>query len=273
MEYTVKDLARIFGTTVGGIRFFEDAGMVHPQRKANGYRVYTLEDILELYYVRKYCSLGLKINEASEYFGTKNTKAIGDIAGLLADKQREVEWQVQYYKQALRWLIQYREKIDNLDSYCNDFRPVKLPAQYLLPLEDILAGGTNRHQDIVRQWIAAVPISQISIIGRWADSKLSARWEFTIDKKSAVKLRLPLDRPTRVFSGGLCLYRILKLPVIEKENLPVRESIVSLIRQIETMDYIFSGRIISRPLYAHTLGGVSYWYFEIGFFVRKIEKN
>ena len=64
-SYTISDLAREFDLTTRAIRFYEDMGLLAPQR-AGQQRVYTARDRARLTLTLRAKRLGLKLNEAKE---------------------------------------------------------------------------------------------------------------------------------------------------------------------------------------------------------------
>lgn len=63
MEYTASQLAQSLGTTTRALRHYEEAGLLQPERKANGYRVYTEQQILLAQQIIEYRNLGFSIEE------------------------------------------------------------------------------------------------------------------------------------------------------------------------------------------------------------------
>ena len=68
--YTVGQLAKLAGVTVRALRHYEDEGLLHPTRTANGYRRYGTDDVARLQQILLLRSCGL---------------ALGDIRAALAD--------------------------------------------------------------------------------------------------------------------------------------------------------------------------------------------
>ncbi len=68
--YTVGQLAKLAGVTVRALHHYEDEGLLHPTRTANGYRRYGADDVARLQQILLLRSCGL---------------ALGDIRAALAD--------------------------------------------------------------------------------------------------------------------------------------------------------------------------------------------
>ena len=67
-QYTISDLAREFDLTTRAIRFYEDMGLLQPQRTGPGgrNRVYSSRDRTRLKLTLRAKRLGLSLNEARE---------------------------------------------------------------------------------------------------------------------------------------------------------------------------------------------------------------
>ncbi len=68
VTYTISDLAREFDLTTRAIRFYEDMGLLQPQRKGPGgrSRVYSARDRTRLKLVLRAKRLGLSLSEAKD---------------------------------------------------------------------------------------------------------------------------------------------------------------------------------------------------------------
>ena len=65
ITFTITDLAREFGLTTRAIRFYEDQGLLHPQRVGRS-RVYTNRDRVRLKLTLRGKRLGLSLSEIRE---------------------------------------------------------------------------------------------------------------------------------------------------------------------------------------------------------------
>ncbi|HEY0692714.1 MAG TPA: MerR family transcriptional regulator [Kribbella sp.] len=55
----ISDLAASAGVTVKAVRYYESQGLLKPGRQANGYRIYTEQDVVVVREVKALLSLGL----------------------------------------------------------------------------------------------------------------------------------------------------------------------------------------------------------------------
>ncbi|GHV63345.1 hypothetical protein AGMMS49587_13090 [Spirochaetia bacterium] len=264
MQYTIKEISRIFGNTVGGIRFYEEAGLVNPDRNQSDNRVYTTENIQELFYLRKYCTFGLKIREVAEYFTDQNTKDIQEINRLLKIKAAESEQKALFYQQAAQWTTNYNEKLSRLDEYLDHFIPEGTP-DFLLLMDESLVSNAKPHQDAARRWIAAAPMSRISMITHFEKGRIKdSRPVFLINKAIAESLQLPQPPYTRLLKGASCMYTIVKVKSTGFDFIG-GEIFAALIKKLEAAGHVFSGMAISNIVFTHKIRGEQYKYFEMWF--------
>ena len=76
MEYKIGDIAKMFGTTNEGIRFFEKKGLIKGKRDSRGYRVYTKQNIFMLGQCLMYTQMGFSLKQAQELFSSEQISSV-----------------------------------------------------------------------------------------------------------------------------------------------------------------------------------------------------
>ena len=99
--YTISDLAREFDLTTRAIRFYEDLGLLQPERSGPGgrNRVYSVRDRTRLKLTLRAKRLGLSLTEAKDiiesYDGPRDTGAqLNKFLDVLALHRKQVEEQM-----------------------------------------------------------------------------------------------------------------------------------------------------------------------------------
>ena len=128
MTYSISDLAREFDLTTRAIRFYEDLGLLQPQRLGSGgrHRVYTARDRARLKLTLRAKRLGLSLTEAKEiidmYDSPRDTGAqlkkflavLGDhrkqLDGQMADLQANLD-ELKLHEKEARALLARTEKV------------------------------------------------------------------------------------------------------------------------------------------------------------------
>ncbi|WP_066272943.1 MerR family transcriptional regulator [Hydrogenophaga palleronii] len=99
--YTISDLAREFDLTTRAIRFYEDMGLLQPQREGPGgrNRVYTSRDRTRLKLTLRAKRLGLSLTEAKDIIDTYDSPRdtgpqLRKFLSVLAGHRRQLEEQM-----------------------------------------------------------------------------------------------------------------------------------------------------------------------------------
>ncbi|WFE89403.1 Cu(I)-responsive transcriptional regulator [Roseibium porphyridii] len=99
------------GLPVKTIRYYEDIGLVLPQRSENGYREFSSSDLERLKFLQRARSLGFSIEECRELlslYGDRN-RASADVKKLTQAKIREVDRKIGELKSLKRVLSDLAE--------------------------------------------------------------------------------------------------------------------------------------------------------------------
>lgn len=78
-QYTIHEIAELYGVGPDSLRYYEKLGLIHPRRGANGYRLYSLSDIYRLNIIRDLLGLGFDTARIREYLdglSVENTLAM-----------------------------------------------------------------------------------------------------------------------------------------------------------------------------------------------------
>ena len=100
-QYTISDLAKEFDLTTRAIRFYEDMGLLQPQREGPGgrNRVYSARDRTRLKLTLRAKRLGLSLSEAKELIDMYDSPGdtgpqLRKFLVVLADHKRQIEEQM-----------------------------------------------------------------------------------------------------------------------------------------------------------------------------------
>lgn len=107
------------GLPVKTIRYYEDIGLIKPDRAANGYRDYGGKDVHRLAFIQRSRSLGFTIDECRSLLSLYEDKerASSDVKALALDKIREID-------RKLGELKSLRATLKTLAEHCHgDDRP------------------------------------------------------------------------------------------------------------------------------------------------------
>lgn len=118
-RFTIGELAREFGLTTRAIRFYEDCGLLAPERSGRN-RVYTLRDRARLTLTLRGKRLGLKLAEVKELID-------------MYDGRRDTEPQLRRFLDVLdRHRSQLEERLGDLQSTLDEVLAQQAGARRLL---------------------------------------------------------------------------------------------------------------------------------------------
>ena len=84
--YQIHELAKLFGLHPDTLRYYEEKGLLHPERRENGYRVYHIQDICALNIIRAQRELGVPVEEIGAYL---DRRSVAETLSFL-DRQEEL---------------------------------------------------------------------------------------------------------------------------------------------------------------------------------------
>ena len=93
--YQIHELAKLFGLHPDTLRYYEEKGLLRPERRENGYRVYRIQDICTLNIIRSQRELGVPVEEIGAYLARRSVGETLDFLdrqeALLEQKMAELE--------------------------------------------------------------------------------------------------------------------------------------------------------------------------------------
>lgn len=101
--YTISEIGKLLGLTTDAIRFYEKKGLVHPKlHPHNHYRMYHLDNVLELLDIIYYRHLDIPMKDICEMASSLNPT---HVLSLLDKKVEETRRKIWYEQQLLKKLI------------------------------------------------------------------------------------------------------------------------------------------------------------------------
>ncbi|TIP29502.1 MAG: Cu(I)-responsive transcriptional regulator [Mesorhizobium sp.] len=134
----VGDAAQRSGLPAKTIRYYEDIGLIRPQRAGNGYRDYSGDDIHRLTFLRRARSLGFSIDDCRQLMALyqDRSRASHDVREIAAAHVTAIEEKV-------RELQSMRSTLQKLIHACHgDDRPD-------CPILDDIAGASSPGDGVV----------------------------------------------------------------------------------------------------------------------------
>lgn len=115
----IKEVSVVTGLPAKTIRYYEDIGLIQPQRSANGYRVFAETDMHKLAFLARARSLGFPVESCRSLLALYNDqdRASGDVKAIAQRHLAEID-------QKLAELTTMRDTLQGLVASCaGDDRP------------------------------------------------------------------------------------------------------------------------------------------------------
>ncbi len=257
-----SDIAQLLGISPQAVRFYEQKGLVQPQRdKDTDYRTYTLQDIERLFACRFWMNYGFSLSEVADLFGVV---PINEIPPLLEAKKQKFQQQIEDIELTIQKIdmISRDHQIlsDVLGKYFIKTSPFFLFCCFaegeLVRTE--LAGShfyqeLNQHPHLCDT--AVIIPSETAGTEQFFEKR---QLGFLLEKRYAEFLQNDYNQPgdqVQLFSPTTCVNVTLKVKALGPEAL---EPVFSWIQK---HDFVVSGPIICRIIGTLWSGGV--FYYEI----------
>ncbi|MEG2087551.1 MAG: MerR family transcriptional regulator [Angelakisella sp.] len=126
--YQIKEIAALFDLHPDTLRYYEEQGLIAPQRSANGYRSYSIQDVCALSIIRSLRRLEMPVEEISRYMAERTVTRTGE---LLEQQQALIDRRMAELAE-LRGQIGEKQRLlaGAADLAENTPRLVRLPARH-----------------------------------------------------------------------------------------------------------------------------------------------
>ncbi len=178
--FKIGEISKLYGIGVDSIRYYEEIGLIKPERSESGYRHYSIHDIWRLNVIRDLRSIGFTMEQIKEYLDNHNTASS---LKLLEEEQMAI------HKQLLR--LQQLQK--NVEHRLHTIR-----SALALPLNEI---------------------TRITLPPRWCHS-LSEGYSAAEEMDLLIKHLINLDKKRLYIIGNNQMGTVIALPsLLEKKEI------------------------------------------------------
>lgn len=156
MYYKIGSLAKRFGITPQALRFYEQHGLLVPERQQDGTaRRYQARNLKWLYSIRRYHELGFSLDETLALFSCETPEALGR---MVAEKQAETERELESLTRRLKALQRQEADLALISRLLYRCERSVMPQLWLL------VDQTGQHIDFsqslqreVQDWMRCLP--------------------------------------------------------------------------------------------------------------------
>ena len=165
MYYKIGTLANRFGVTPQALRFYEDHGLLLPDReKRGGDRKYQSRNLKWLYSIRRYHDLGYSLEETLDLFSCESAEELDAMA---ARKEAETEKELALLERRLDALRRQREDLKRIPLLFHRCEIADMPRLWLVvDQEGQIIDQSPALQKEVRDWMRFLPwVYAATVIG------------------------------------------------------------------------------------------------------------
>ena len=110
----IGELEARSGASRHTLRYYEQIGLISPQRRTNNYRDYTAQTLQDLDFIQRAQSMGFSLGEIGEILDAQRNKLIdcADGAKLIEKKMAEVKQKIANLKSIYRYLDEERANLE-----------------------------------------------------------------------------------------------------------------------------------------------------------------
>ena len=133
--FRIAELAKLYGLNSDTLRYYEEQGLIHPRRGANGYREYSVDDLWDLNIIRSLRELGVGMEEIRQYFCAPRTVAGTD--AMLAGQEEMLHRKMAALQKRLTAVQQRRQRLRQaMDRPAGQVLRLELPERPCLFLRE-----------------------------------------------------------------------------------------------------------------------------------------
>lgn len=212
--YTIGEVASMLRIGIDAIRFYERKGLVHPQKdESNKYRIFTMNNILELLDVIYYRELDMSISEISSilHSGTKSS-----MQKLLKEKRENAQRRILFERQLIK-KIQHIENIYEMIDTSREVGIRQFPKTWIMrqgyKKDEIMKSqieNFTKDQFVMSSVFYSYHIEKQEMQNLYITMEQSIMEEFDMSWSQCEELKL-----------GTCIYKVVKMEknILEKDEL------------------------------------------------------
>ncbi len=212
MRYKIGDVARILGISPDLIRYYEEKGVVSPEKDPfNNYRYYDSWDINFLIDCLWFKNFGFGIEQVANLV-TQNT--YDDLIDTLAQRGDEILEHIRMQEMLLKRIRKYAENLQNLPQFIGkcDIRRSAEFVRYLNRFNTIYENDTEL-QTLSRRWLKYMPFSrryfevpEDNLLGESDDYA----WGFSLGMQYVKDFGVKVEPPVTHMPSRLCIHSAFK---------------------------------------------------------------
>lgn len=205
--FTIKEISDLFDNTRGAIRFYEEKGLIHPHRDEHDFRWYSIDDILQLFYLKRYASMSFSLDETLNTFVKEAELTLPEIKAQITKREQELNAQLQRLQRQREELRKYRRLLEECES--PQMRIEACP-NYCVLSADAFSEMTAADLPILKALITAMPLTSVHADLIEGPSGWHSITSLGIIEDQAKAAGIPLHPKMRRLSGSLAAVKCIR---------------------------------------------------------------
>lgn len=141
--YLIGDVAQMVGLSRDALRFYEKKGIIRTEKKENGYRYYSEDDIYRLMYILYHRKMNTSLEEIGGLMSGQNS--IAAMRAHVRQRMEEEEEAIRQHRQATMRLKLVEKDINRIEECRGRYSIRNFPRAYIM-------GNCSDLQEGLRQW-------------------------------------------------------------------------------------------------------------------------
>lgn len=161
--YSSTEVSRFYGITVKGMEYYEEKGLVHPERLGKSkIRRFNLQDSYRMYFARLYHNCGISINQSLDILKNNTT---GHITGALRDQMTAMRREQTLRQRMMDSLAEMIERLSDMEQTVDRCAVVETGGVYRLFLRHFTGPHLSdaRETREYQMWNDLMPITSASM--------------------------------------------------------------------------------------------------------------
>ena len=111
--YKIGEVSSLYHIGPDSLRYYEDLGLLSPERDTNGYRLYSIKDMWKLNVIRDMREVGFNMEQIKTYL---TNRSISSTKALLEDELQAIQNKIEYYHLLLNDVKTRLSNIENSEN-------------------------------------------------------------------------------------------------------------------------------------------------------------
>jgi len=163
--YSSSEMAKFYGLTNKAIQFYEEKGLLHPQKIGSGnIRRYDLSDSYSLYYTRLYHNCGIGVNQVIDLLQNNTSE---HLLSTLGQHMERMEKEIRFKQHLLAHMQEIQNAFSQALTHPDEFSIVTLhEGHYRLYIRHFSGAHTSNKQETeeLQSWNQLLPIASASML-------------------------------------------------------------------------------------------------------------